>query len=95
MNEPLPAHHLIIGDSLHEIPALPDDHFQAIIADPPYFQVLLDQACDNQWASADAYLDWLADWLRLCRPKLRAPEHLQSFSIASTTTPPPLWQYID
>lgn len=68
----LEHHRLILGDALQEIPALPDDHFQSIIADPPYFQVLLEESWDNQWASADAYLDWLSDWLRLCRPKLRA-----------------------
>ncbi|MCX6936725.1 MAG: site-specific DNA-methyltransferase [Verrucomicrobia bacterium] len=66
-----PDHHIIQGDALRELPGLPDAHFQAIIADPPYYQVLLDEAWDNQWATPDAYLDWLDQWLSLCRPKLR------------------------
>jgi DNA modification methylase len=59
------------GDALKILPTLPAGHFQAIIADPPYFQVLEDQDWDNAWPSADAYLEWTLDWVRACRRTLR------------------------
>jgi site-specific DNA-methyltransferase (adenine-specific) len=60
-----------LGDVLQVLPALPSDHFQMIIADPPYFQVLVEEKWDNAWSSADAYLHWTLEWLRECRRVLR------------------------
>ena len=60
-----------LGDVLQVLPALPSDHFQMIIADPPYFQVLVEEKWDNAWPSADAYLQWTLEWLRECRRVLR------------------------
>lgn len=62
---------LIPGDALTILPTLPADHFQLIIADPPYFQVLLEHDWDNTWPSPEAYLDWTLAWLRECRRVLR------------------------
>jgi site-specific DNA-methyltransferase (adenine-specific) len=60
-----------LGDALAVLPALPANHFQMIIADPPYFQVLVGQEWDNAWPSADAYLQWTLEWVRECRRVLR------------------------
>jgi site-specific DNA-methyltransferase (adenine-specific) len=35
-----------------------------VIADPPYFRVLTEQAWDMQWSSEAAYLEWTARWVR-------------------------------
>ena len=62
---------LLAGNALEILPTLPAGHFQLIIADPPYFQVLLEHAWDNTWPSPDAYLEWTLQWLRECRRVLR------------------------
>ncbi|MBU3664406.1 MAG: site-specific DNA-methyltransferase [Chthoniobacterales bacterium] len=62
---------MITGDALQILPTLPEQHFQLIIADPPYFQVLLDEDWDNAWSSADEYLDWMVRWVRECKRALR------------------------
>lgn len=62
---------IITGDALEVLPMLPAQHFQLIIADPPYFQVLLEQEWDNVWRSAEEYLDWTVRWVRECKRVLR------------------------
>ncbi len=62
---------IIQGDCLKEIRNLPEEAFQLIIADPPYFQVLLGEHWDNQWASEDEYLAWTLEWIRECGRTLR------------------------
>ncbi len=47
------------------------NHFQMIVADPPYFQVLLEEQWDNTWRSTDEYLNWTLDWVRECKRVLR------------------------
>ncbi len=59
------------GDALDILPTLEAETFQSIIADPPYFQVLLEHDWDTAWPTADAYLDWTLDWVRACRRVLR------------------------
>ncbi|MFM7180624.1 MAG: DNA-methyltransferase [Verrucomicrobiales bacterium] len=59
------------GDALEVLPTLPANHFQTVIADPPYFQVLLEQPWDNVWPSPDAYLQWTLEWVRECKRVLR------------------------
>ncbi len=56
-------HRLIEGDALTELRKLPDAIAQAVIADPPYFNVLEDETWDTQWPTADAYLAWCGDWV--------------------------------
>lgn len=53
---------IVEGDALAELPKLPDESVQLVVADPPYFQVL-DEAWDRQWVGARAYLDWSLAWL--------------------------------
>lgn len=59
------------GDALEVLPTFPEHHFQLIIADPPYFQVLVGEEWDNVWHSADEYLAWMVRWVRACRRVLR------------------------
>jgi DNA modification methylase len=53
---------IIKGDALQELRKLPDAIAQAIIADPPYFNVLENETWDTQWPTADAYLAWCETW---------------------------------
>lgn len=62
---------LLEGDALEILPTLPENHFQSIIADPPYFQVLLGEEWDNTWHSGDDYLAWTLEWVRRCKRVLR------------------------
>lgn len=55
---------LIQGDALTELGKLPECSAQLILADSPYFQVLLDEQWDTQWKSEEAYLHWSLDWVR-------------------------------
>jgi DNA modification methylase len=52
---------IFAGDAARELAALPPESVQAIIADPPYFNVL-EEAWDTQWTDADAYLEWCLAW---------------------------------
>ncbi len=54
---------IIHGDALQELQKLPDAVAQAIIADPPYFNVLEDEAWDTQWKTAADYLAWCEAWV--------------------------------
>jgi DNA modification methylase len=54
---------IIHGDALKELQKLASGSVQCVIADPPYFQVLEDEAWDNQWDSPEAYLRWSEDWV--------------------------------
>lgn len=53
---------LLTGDALDLLPALPSGSVQAVIADPPYFNVL-EHDWDRQWASVDEYIEWSARWI--------------------------------
>lgn len=54
---------IIHGDALAELQKLPDAAAQAIIADPPYFNVLENEAWDTQWKTAADYLAWCEQWV--------------------------------
>ncbi len=58
------TNHVIHGDALAELQKLPDSVAQAIIADPPYFNVLENEAWDTQWKTAADYLAWCEAWVR-------------------------------
>lgn len=57
---------IIEGDCLKELKKFNNKTFQLIVADPPYFQVLLEEEWDNQWKSEDDYLDWSIEWIKEC-----------------------------
>ena len=63
---------ILEGDALEILPRLPAEHFQSIIADPPYFQVLLEEDWDNTWQSGEDYLEWTLEWVRQCKRVLRS-----------------------
>ncbi len=52
------------GDCREKLGIFDAETFQTIIADPPYFQVLLGEDWDNQWQTEEDYLDWTEDWIR-------------------------------
>jgi DNA modification methylase len=54
---------VIRGDALKNLQKLPDSVAQVVIADPPYFNVLEDEAWDNQWKTAADYLAWCEAWV--------------------------------
>ena len=68
---PLGNGEILAGDALNVLPTLASSEFQLIIADPPYFQVLLDESWDNTWESTDDYLDWTLKWVCECKRLLR------------------------
>ncbi len=55
-----------MGDCIAELKNISENTFQLIIADPPYFQVLLDEDWDNQWKSEEDYLEWSISWIKEC-----------------------------
>ncbi len=58
------THHRIIhGDALAELKKLPTACAQSVIADPPYFNVLEDEAWDTQWKTSADYLTWCEAWV--------------------------------
>ena len=59
------------GNALQILEELESGQYQLIIADPPYFQVLLEQEWDNSWKSPAEYLDWTVAWVRACKRVLR------------------------
>ena len=78
------ANRIIQGDALTELKKLPAGVAQAIIADPPYFNVLEDEAWDTQWKTAADYLAWCDAWavsythLDVYKRQLRnPPRHLR------------------
>lgn len=55
---------ILQGDTLSELRKLPNGFAQAIVADPPYFNVLEDEAWDTQWKTANDYLSWSDSWVK-------------------------------
>jgi DNA modification methylase len=54
---------IICGECVAEMAKLPADAARLVIADPPYFQVLLGESWDTQWPGMDEYLAWTARWM--------------------------------
>lgn len=59
------------GDVLKALKKLPEGLAQTVIADPPYFNVLEDEAWDTQWKTAEDYLAWCEAWAGECLRVLR------------------------
>ena len=61
----------MIGDCFERMGELPDGSVDAVVTDPPYFNVKPDD-WDNQWRSETEFLDWIgrlcAEWFRLLKP---------------------------
>ena len=56
---------IIVGDALGVLEGIPDSFVQAVITDPPYYNVL-DEPWDTQWENEDEYLDWGMKWVKQC-----------------------------
>jgi site-specific DNA-methyltransferase (adenine-specific) len=54
---------IICGDCIQEMAKLKADSARLIVADPPYFNVLLGEGWDTQWQSEDEYLTWTMQWI--------------------------------
>ena len=61
----LPLNTVICADVLEALPEFPSESAQAIIADPPYYNVLK-EAWDTQWGQLAEYLDWCDIWTSQC-----------------------------
>jgi DNA modification methylase len=59
------------GDACSVLRSIDSGSTQVVIADPPYFNVLLDQGWDTQWKSMDEYLAWCGEWVGECMRVLR------------------------
>jgi len=61
---------LVEGDAGAELRRLATQSVQAVLADPPYDNVL-DEDWDSQWSGAEEFLDWSMDWAGECMRLLR------------------------
>lgn len=52
---------IILGDCLNEMKKMNDNHFDLVIADPPYFKVVSEK-WDYQWRTEDDYIKWCVKW---------------------------------
>jgi DNA modification methylase len=57
---------VICGDVIEGVRALDARSVQVVVADPPYYNVLLDHDWDTQWKAVQDYLDWSARWVSEC-----------------------------
>lgn len=55
---------IINGDCVTELSALPAEIARLVVADPPYYNVLLDEEWDTSWKSEQEYLEWTSEWMR-------------------------------
>lgn len=62
---------ILAGDAIRVLSEMPPGIAQAVIADPPYYKVLRDQAWDNAWQSPEDYLAWTLAWVRACKRVIR------------------------
>ncbi len=61
----IPLNTVIQGDALAELPRIPSSFAQAILADPPYYNVLKED-WDTQWEQVSDYLEWCETWVSQC-----------------------------
>jgi DNA modification methylase len=62
---------IIRGEAQDVLRRLPSDLVQAVIADPPYFNVL-NESWDTEWRNSAEYIEWYDSWLPECMRVLRA-----------------------
>lgn len=55
---------IICGDCIEELDKLDANIARLVIADPPYFNVLLGESWDTSWKSEGDYLVWTKLWLQ-------------------------------
>jgi site-specific DNA-methyltransferase (adenine-specific) len=57
------ANEIIHGDCIEEMDRLPSDCARLVVADPPYYNVLVKEDWDTQWNDESEYLEWTDRWL--------------------------------
>jgi DNA modification methylase len=62
---------VICGDATTELSRIETGSAQVVIADPPYYNVLLEQDWDTQWKAVGEYLEWTQTWVAECLRVLR------------------------
>jgi len=55
---------IILGDCIQVLARQRENCARLIVADPPYFNVLLQEDWDTRWQNSDEYLEWSQDWMR-------------------------------
>ena len=55
---------IICGDCIPEMNDLPSDIARLVIADPPYYNVLVEEAWDTSWQNQEEYLSWTLEWMQ-------------------------------
>lgn len=55
---------IICGDCVQVLDRLPQEIVRLVVADPPYFNVLLEENWDTAWKTEGDYLAWTAQWMR-------------------------------
>ena len=66
----LPLNTVICADAVEALPKFSSESAQAVIADPPYYNVLK-EAWDIQWGQQADYLEWCDIWISQCMRILR------------------------
>jgi site-specific DNA-methyltransferase (adenine-specific) len=61
MNTPLG--HIIHGDCIEALCSMQPGSARLVVADPPYFNVLIGQNWDTAWPDEAKYLEWTARWI--------------------------------
>lgn len=54
---------IICGDCISEMNAMESESARLVVADPPYFNVLLEESWDTSWKNEADYLAWTARWI--------------------------------
>jgi site-specific DNA-methyltransferase (adenine-specific) len=55
---------IICGDCVAEMKNLPEEIARLVIADPPYYNVLIKEDWDTAWKSEQEYLAWTLEWMQ-------------------------------
>ena len=55
---------IVCGDCVEEMNNLPEEIARLVIADPPYYNVLVNEDWDTAWKSEEEYLSWTLEWMQ-------------------------------
>lgn len=54
---------IVHGDCISELKKIDDEIFDLVIADPPYFRIVIEK-WDRQWRTEAEYIEWCKKWLK-------------------------------
>lgn len=54
---------IVHGDCISELKKIDDEVFDLVIADPPYFRIVIEK-WDRQWRTEAEYIEWCKKWLK-------------------------------